>query len=86
MAKPKRRPNAYEIRMWRQRRGVTQVQFAEMAGVTERTVQRWEANHTKATKQLKAVMDSYDQEKSGWYHRHPWDALYLPDIPGEDVL
>ena len=94
MARPKRAPYANEIQNWRKTRGLTQIQLAEMAGVTERTVQRWESRNkegspwtsTKPSKMLKAVMDSFDQEASGWYHRHPWDGLYLPDLPGEDLL
>jgi len=77
---------AHEIKKWRTERGLTQGELAKIAGVTRRTIARWEIKGSKANPKLKLVLDSYDEDENGEWYRHPWDALYLPELPPEDLL
>ncbi|MFO0722860.1 MAG: helix-turn-helix transcriptional regulator [Myxococcota bacterium] len=53
---------ASKARLLRERRGWTQAQFAEIAGVSERTIQRVEEGRPAALETLRAIAAAFDLE------------------------
>jgi transcriptional regulator with XRE-family HTH domain len=62
------RPVPSEVRLWRQRHGLTQVQSAGIVGVNERTWRRWENGERGIPKMLALVINTKPFPKEVPHH------------------